>query len=121
MSTRSKGNVGENFVCEYLEKQGYCVLCRNFVAKGGEIDIILEKNQYIVFAEVKLRKEFDDCCPAQAVDTQKQTRIKNTAQFFLDEYHNMGNVAHLKVRFDVAEVFVKNGQMRINYIENAFI
>lgn len=121
ISNREKGNAGENFVCKYLEDKGYRVLCRNFVAAGGEIDVILEKNEFVVFTEVKLRNKKTDLWPAGAVDAKKRARIKKAAQFFLDEYALVGYIAQLQVRFDVAEVIFDNGKININYIENAFI
>lgn len=120
-STREKGNVGENLVCKHLEGKGYRVLCRNFAAAGGEVDIILEKNEFIVFTEVKLRNKKTDLWPAGAVDARKRARIKKAAQFFLDEYGTVGYISQLQVRFDVAEVIFDSGKMHINYIENAFI
>ena len=54
-STRKRGNSGEAFAADYYEKNGYRILCRNFKGSHGEIDIIAEKDAYIVFAEVKLR------------------------------------------------------------------
>lgn len=57
-STRARGNAGENLAADYYEKHGYRVLCRNFKGAHGEIDIIAEKDAYIVFAEVKLALGF---------------------------------------------------------------
>ena len=85
------------------------------------LDIILEKNEFIVFTEVKLRNKKTDLWPAGAVDARKRARIKKAAQFFLDEYGTVGYISQLQVRFDVAEVIFDSGKMHINYIENAFI
>lgn len=69
-STRARGNAGENLAADYYEKHGYRVLCRNFKGAHGEIDIIAEKDAYIVFAEVKLRSVLSQK-PAEAVDPRK--------------------------------------------------
>ena len=53
---RHIGNSGEDFAARLLEEKGYRILCRNYKGKHGEIDIICEKNSYIVFTEVKLRE-----------------------------------------------------------------
>ena len=51
-----RGQTGEDAVCEYLEDKGYRVAARNFRIRGGEIDIISTKGEYLVFTEVKTRK-----------------------------------------------------------------
>ena len=51
-----KGNLGENIACEYLEKDGYRIITRNFNCFYGEIDIIAIKNSELIFIEVKTRK-----------------------------------------------------------------
>ena len=53
---RDFGNTGENLATEYLEKQGYTILERNFYCKQGEIDIIAKIKKTLVFIEVKTRK-----------------------------------------------------------------
>ena len=47
------GQMGEDCACEYLEKNGYKIIDRNFLKKWGEIDIIAKKGKKIHFAEVK--------------------------------------------------------------------
>ena len=49
------GRIGENLASEYLEKQGYLILERNFACRQGEIDIIAREKDEIVFVEVKTR------------------------------------------------------------------
>jgi putative endonuclease len=47
------GQIGEDFACEYLQKQGFKIIDRNYLKKWGEIDIIAQKNNKIHFVEVK--------------------------------------------------------------------
>lgn len=56
ITKRVAGNLGEDEACRFLKKNGYRILERNFTIRGGEIDIICEKGEYVVFVEVKLRK-----------------------------------------------------------------
>ncbi len=53
MSTRSKGNIGENVACIFLEKRGFKIAVRNYMKKWGEIDIIAIKDKVVHFFEVK--------------------------------------------------------------------
>ena len=71
---RRRGNIGEDFAADYLEKEGYKIIERNYATKLGEIDIIAEKDGYIAFVEVKSRAE--DCMysPREAVTFSKQKK-----------------------------------------------
>jgi uncharacterized protein (TIGR00252 family) len=119
MSTRNKGDFGESLAENYLKKNGYRIICRNYVGKNGEIDIISEKEGLIVFTEVKLR-ETDGWDPAKAVNQTKRNRIIATANEFLKEYQNTGYVSSLDTRFDVACVGGQDEKPYVKYIKNAF-
>ena len=113
---KAVGDAGEMFVANYIEKQGYIISKRNFSTKYGEIDIIAENNDEILFIEVKTRSENSFAKPQEYVDIHKQRRILVTAGIYL-KYNGYG----LQPRFDVAEVYVDNdGKMNLNYIKNAF-
>lgn len=117
-STRSRGNDGEDFAADYYEKNGYRLLCRNFKGTHGEIDIIAEKDAYIVFAEVKLRAVLSQK-PAEAVDSEKMLHIVNTANEFLCEYKDNTYIASLKTRFDIFEILAFDGKPKsYQLIEN---
>ena len=117
-STRKRGNSGEDFAADYYEKNGYRLLCRNFKGSHGEIDIIAEKDAYIVFAEVKLRAVLSQK-PAEAVDSQKMLHIVNTANEFLCEYKDNTYIASLKTRFDIFEILAFDGKPKsYQLIEN---
>ncbi len=117
-STRKRGNSGEDFAADYYEKNGYRLLCRNFKGTHGEIDIIAEKDAYIVFAEVKLRAVLSQK-PAEAVDSQKMLHIVNTANEFLCEYKDNTYIASLKTRFDIFEILAFDGKPKsYQLIEN---
>ena len=117
-STRSRGNDGEDFAADYYEKNGYRLLCRNFKGSHGEIDIIAEKDAYIVFAEVKLRAVLSQK-PAEAVDSQKMLHSVNTANEFLCEYKDNTYIASLKTRFDIFEILAFDGKPKsYQLIEN---
>ena len=117
-STRSRGNDGEDFAADYYEKNGYRLLCRNFKGTHGEIDIIAEKDAYIVCAEVKLRAVLSQK-PAEAVDSQKMLHIVNTANEFLCEYKDNTYIASLKTRFDIFEILAFDGKPKsYQLIEN---
>ena len=114
--TQEIGNSGEAFVAEYLKKKGFIISARNFHSRFGEIDIIAENDDLILFVEVKTRSENSKIRPYEYVNLTKQRKIFITANIYLQ-----CNGHGLMPRFDVAEVFTSsNGKMTLNYFENAF-
>ncbi len=106
------GLKGELEACEYLKKNKYKVLEKNYKNKLGEIDIIAKKKDVLVFIEVKARDTLSFGGPSEAVNLIKQRKIKNVASLFLLQNH----IENKPLRFDVIEVIDKE----INHIENAF-
>lgn len=110
---KSVGDYGEKVVADYLRKKGFVISALNYRSRFGEIDVIAENNEQILFVEVKTRKSAT-VRAKDNVDYKKQQRIKATA-----EYYILNNGVDLTPRFDVAEVYVGD-KKAINYIENAF-
>ena len=105
---RHIGNSGEDFAAQVLEEKGYRILCRNYKGKHGEIDIICEKNSYIVFTEVKLREILTQK-PENAVDERKIKHILNTIDEFMSEYSDNNYISSLTPRIDVFGIVKKDG------------
>ncbi len=109
------GLEGEERAARYLKKQGYDITCKNFQTRFGEIDIIAEDKEYIIFVEVKARGEKSIAEPREFVDLRKQRKIIKTAEIYLSE-----NSTEKQPRFDVVEVKREKGKTYINHIANAF-
>lgn len=117
-STHNIGEKGEEYTVKFLEKKKYKILERNYRKRYGEIDIIAENKNYIVFVEVKTRHKDSMTSAADAVNRQKQIRIIKTASLYLSE-----NETEKFCRFDVCEVYINSDNLKlvdINYIEAAF-
>ncbi len=119
MEKRTLGEFGENKAVQFLRRKGYRIIQRNYSCKFGEIDIIARKDKFIVFVEVKLRKNSDFAEAKEFVTAAKQRRIISTASLWLAK-----NSSELQPRFDVVEVYAPEGERtlfpRINHIEDAF-
>ena len=112
------GKKGEDFVADYLRDKGMIVIKQNFSNRYGEIDIIAEDDDYIVFVEVKTRKENALVKGFEVIDKQKINRIRNLANDFLSKFFS-----EKPPRFDVAEVTyteTDDTQFSIEYISSAF-
>ena len=115
------GKAGEQFVADYLKSKGYIIIKRNWRdSRYGEIDIVAENHENIVFVEVKTRQSNALVSGIEAVDTRKQRRIKNASYMFMKRLRTT-----LPSRLDVAEVTLLSEndgkfEFQINDIENAF-
>ena len=113
------GNMGEDASEKYLKSKGFTVLKRNYFSRFGEIDIIAQKQQYIVFVEVKTRKEKSLVKASEAITSSKRKKIIKTAVIYLQE-----NPSDLQPRFDFIEVITDkftNEVKFIDHFENAFL
>ena len=106
------GQIGETFAEKYLKKQKYKILQKNFSTKLGEVDIICQQKKTIIFVEVKSRETLAFGRPSEAVNEQKQRKIRRVAEEYLIRNH----LVDASIRFDVIEIIGEN----INHIENAF-
>lgn len=100
MNTRTIGGKGEDIAVKYLRKQKYKIIDRNFRCNFGEIDVIARDGSYIVFVEVKSRRDTKFGMPREAVDARKQQTIVRCAKFWL----TINNLVGSPTRFDVVEV-----------------
>jgi len=82
MRRKSLGNLGENLALKKLKNSGYKILERNFRSKFGEIDIIAQEGDVLVFIEVKTRwsKRFGP--PEEAITPRKIRRMVKAGQYY---------------------------------------
>ena len=107
------GKVGEKIANDYLKKQGYVIIERNFEAKQGEIDIIAREEKELVFIEVKTRTNDKFGKPVEAVDVNKKKHLFKAIKYYL--YSR--NLENEYVRIDVIEVYLYEQSYRINHIK----
>ncbi|HHW70016.1 MAG TPA: YraN family protein [Clostridiales bacterium] len=117
MNNRQLGEYGETIAKHYLIGKGYKILTQNFRCSYGEIDIIAQKDDNIVFVEVKTRRTLSYGTPAEAVDRKKQMRYGKIASLYI-KYNRLFENSY---RFDIIEVYMPSQDLHtINHIENAF-
>lgn len=113
MKRKKLGNLGEQIALEYLQKENYKIVERNFYCKQGEIDIIAYREKEIIFVEVKTRTNNSFGRPAEAVNITKLKHIKQVANYFLCK----NNLLEKFIRFDVIEVILVKGRFKVNHIK----
>ncbi len=101
MNTRKKGAEYEQKALEYLEKQGVHILESNYRNRQGEIDVIGKDAEYLVFFEVKYRKDNLKGNPEEAVNYGKQRKICRVADYYRMS-HKIGDFE--PVRYDVIAI-----------------
>lgn len=119
MMKNSSGISGEQLTAKMLADKGYDIVAMNYHSRFGEIDIIAENDEYIIFVEVKTRNEKSIAEAKEFVNAKKQKKIILTAMQYLSL-----NETEKQPRFDVVEVYIKSKLgfhlKEINHIENAF-
>lgn len=117
MNTYKKtfGAAGEDLVAEYLQKQGFKIIARNYLKKYGEIDLIAELGEVLAFIEVKTRaREYENI--TGIITFTKQKKMIKVAKAYMGQH----NVTDKVCRFDVAFIQTVDGVQEISYIPNAF-
>lgn len=114
-SKKLRGREGEAEAARYLREKGFRVVGQNYSCRFGEVDIIAEEKGYIVFTEVKLRRNAGFAEAREFVTFSKQEKIKKAASVWL-----AANESERQPRFDVIEIYSDGAKTEINHIENAF-
>ena len=113
-----KGEYAETIALKYLQTQGLTKLQQNFSCKCGEIDLIMRDNEFIVFVEVRYRKQTQFGHPLETIDYKKQQKIIKTIQYFLMK---QPEYSQYPCRIDAVAINsqTQSGQEQIQWIKNA--
>jgi len=116
MDRRKRGQQGEELAVDFLKKKGYRVLERNFRYERGEIDIVAEDREALVFVEVKSRRTRTFGEAEDAVTILKRRRLRRIAEGYLFTH----NIESKACRFDVIGIQFDGERADIRHYENAF-
>ncbi len=111
------GKNAEKVACQYLQDNGLKLLAKNFHSCFGEVDLIMQDDDTLVFVEVRCRRKNAQVSAAESVNFAKIQKIRKTAEHYLLQFEQMPNC-----RFDVIAM-IHNGQnsdYNIDWIQNAF-
>ena len=115
MNKLSRGKYGEDIACDYLKKNGYKIIERNFRIRGGEIDIVAVEGQTLVYVEVKTRTSDEFGRPEESVTYYKLKFLERAAKFYRIKHRNLPPLE----RIDVVGVDLSGIEPQINLIKNA--
>lgn len=117
MTTTVFGKYGEDLACEFLRKQGYKIIERNFRIRGGEIDIIALDGNSLVYIEVKTRSQEFFGAPEESVTFFKLKFLERAAKFYKAKRKNL-KLPQLE-RIDVVSVDISESKPYFKLIKNA--
>ena len=114
---QSLGKRGEAYAADYLAAQGYAILERNWHCPWGELDLVAERDDQVIFVEVRTRQTDRLGTPEESITPAKRAKLIAAAQTYLDEHDQ----ADRDWRIDVVaiEVGSRGAVTRCTVIENA--
>ena len=116
-SRKQIGDLGEKLALKHLRKRGYRIRETNFRCREGEIDIIAQDKDYLVFVEVRTRKSSDFGTPEESLTAAKKERLISLALAYLQTHRNFPSLWRLDVV--AIELDQDNQISRIELIQNA--
>lgn len=111
------GKQAEAAACTFLLGKGLSLLEQNYRCKMGEIDLIMQDKNDIVFVEVRSRSRKDYGSAAASINKNKIAKLIKTATHFLQGKKWLYTV---NSRFDVVAIHFIAGEMQLDWIKNAF-
>ncbi len=104
----------EEVARDYLLAHGYRVLAENYTVRGAEIDLIAQKGELIVFAEVKQRRSDRYGSPAELITAKKLARLHGAALLFIADTFSRDD---LPLRFDALLVSGSRERHTLEHLE----
>lgn len=114
MSTVSLGKLGEDLAKQYLLDQGYSFITANFHSKAGEIDLVFQDTDTLVFVEVKTRHTVEYGPPEEAVTPWKLKAIIRTGEYFKTLHPEFPKL----LRVDVIAIDLTSIKPTLRHLEN---
>ncbi len=110
-----RGQIAENTALKYLLAKGLNLIARNYNSRTGEIDLIMEDAETIVFVEVRYRRTKKFGSPLESITQNKQNHLTQCALQYLSS-----NRINRPSRFDVVGISPNQESLDIEWIPNAF-
>ena len=115
MDTSTRGKDAETRAWHYLQARGLQLLQRNYRSKRGEIDLVMQDTDSLVFVEVRYRSQSQFGSALESVDRRKQARLIACARHYIQTYPE---AASQPCRFDVVSINGSPGE--VEWVRNAF-
>ena len=117
MKRKELGDAGEKLAKDFLKKKGYKIREANFRCREGEIDIVAQKKDCLVFVEVRTKTGTGFGSPEESVTFAKKEKLIASALSYLNSHKNLPE--SWRIDFVAVELDQKGKATRIELIENA--
>jgi putative endonuclease len=117
MKRKDVGVLGEKLAKDFLKKKGYRIREANFRCRYGEIDVVAEKKDSLIFIEVRTKTGTDFCSPEESLTFAKKEKLIASALAYRDIHQNLP--LSWRIGFVAVELDHKGKATRIELIENA--
>ncbi len=114
--TNDLGELGERIAARWLERGGWRILARRFRSGRRDIDLVVQRDELIVFVEVKARTGIEFGDPVEAVNHRKQRELAKSARTWVDRHGRSGE----SYRFDVMGILLQDGRVLVRHVAGAF-
>lgn len=114
-NTRIIGAKGEDIASSYLTSKGYRIIDRNFQTKLGELDIVAEKGEFIIFIEVKYRSNLSFGYPYEAVNSHKLFKLKKMVEVYM-----LVNKVKKQAKVEILSIWEENGETKIKHYTDLY-
>ena len=114
---RRFGDFGERVAAHHLEGKGYTILERNWSVKEGEIDLIAQKGEDLVFVEVRSRQGNAYGSPEESIVGRKATRVLAAVDAYMQSHPDAPH--YQRIDLVALELDAKGRVIRVEQIENA--
>jgi putative endonuclease len=118
MNNKTLGKIGEDYATQFLRKNGYAVLRRNWRCALGEIDIVAQEKDFIAFVEIKTRKSASFGPGYSSVNSAKQLKLIKLAHMYLKRY----GLSDRPCRIDIISIDMERdgSVLNIELLKDAF-
>ena len=113
----SRGRKAEDIACARLQQAGLALTTRNYRSPFGEIDLVMQERDTLVFVEVRYRSSDVFGTPAETVDARKQARLRATAEHYLQ---NTPRASKKACRFDIVALTGDGEDDNFHWLRNVF-
>ncbi|MDT0675181.1 YraN family protein [Autumnicola musiva] len=109
------GKKGEDLAADFLQKNSYTIIARNFVYQKAEVDIIARTDKELIAVEVKTRSTPDFGDPQEFVKKKQIQQLLKAVNHFAEEHE-----LNLEVRFDILAIIKNKSGTRVEHLKDAF-
>ncbi len=113
------GRLGENLAKKHLRQQGITIIAENYHTRYGEIDLIAQEGETLLFIEVRVRNNPRYGSALESITPQKQARILKSVAHYL-QHHNIGVEQNMRIDVIGIEATPDGADFTLEWVKNAF-